>query len=76
MSAMIEDSVGVASLLAQSDFLATLPAMLLAWDLEAFGLLAMRPPPVDPGLVLVRFFWSVRLANDAGGVWAVSRVVV
>lgn len=74
VSAMIGDSAGVASLLAQSDFLATFPAMLLAWDMEAFGLRAMKPP-VDLGQVLVRFFWSSRLAKDAGGIWIRSIVI-
>ena len=74
VSAMIADSAGVASVLAQSDFLATFPAMLLAWDMEAFGLRAMKPPvPLDP--VLVRFFWSARLASDAGGSWLRSIVI-
>ena len=74
ISAMIGDSAGIASLLAQSDFLATFPAVLLAWDMEAFGLRAMKPP-VDLGPVLVRFFWSARLAGDAGGVWIRSIVI-
>ncbi|MAN59699.1 MAG: LysR family transcriptional regulator [Flavobacteriaceae bacterium] len=74
VSAMIGDSAGVASLLAKSDFLATFPALLLAWDMEAFGLRALRPP-VDLGSVLVRFFWSARLANDAGGSWIRSIVI-
>lgn len=74
VSAMIGDSAGVASLLARSDFLATFPAMLLAWDMEPFGLRAMVPP-VDLGPVLVRFFWSTRLANDAGGSWIRSIVI-
>jgi DNA-binding transcriptional LysR family regulator len=74
VSAMIGDSAGVASILASSDFLATFPAVLLAWDMEAHGLIAMRPP-VDLGPVLVRFFWSSRLANDAGGIWIRSIVI-
>ncbi len=74
VSAMIGDSAGVASLLAQSDFLATFPAMLLAWDMDAFGLRAMKPP-VDLDPVLVRFFWSSRLASDAGGIWLRSIVI-
>lgn len=74
VSAMIGDSACVASLLEKSDFLATFPAMLLAWDMEAFGLRAMKPP-VDLGPVLVRFFWSARLASDAGGVWIRSVVI-
>ncbi len=74
VSAMIGDSAGIASLLASSDFLATFPAVLLAWDMEAHGLIAMKPP-VDLGPVLVRFFWSSRLANDAGGIWIRSIVI-
>lgn len=74
VSAMIGDSAGVASLLAKSDFLATFPAILLAWDMHAFGLRAMKPP-IDLGPVLVRFFWSSRLANDAGGSWIRSIVI-
>ena len=74
VSAMIGDSAGVASLLAKSDFLATFPTMLMAWDMEEFGLRAMKPP-VDLGPVLVRFFWSSRLANDAGGLWIRSIVI-
>ncbi len=74
VSAMIGDSAGVASILASSDFLATFPAVLLAWDMDAHGLIAMRPP-VDLDPVLVRFFWSSRLANDAGGTWIRSIVI-
>lgn len=74
VTGMIGDSAGVASLLARSNFLATFPAILLAWDMEAFGLRAMKPP-VDLEPVLVRFFWSSRLANDAGGAWIRSIVI-
>ena len=74
VSAMIGDSAGMASILAQSDFLATCPAVLMAWDMDAHGLVAMKPP-VDLDPVLVRFFWSSRLANDAGGVWIRSIVI-
>lgn len=74
VSAMIADSSGVASILAQSDFLGTFPAILLAWDMEAHGLCALQPAvPLDP--VLVRFFWSSRLANDAGSIWIRSIVI-
>ena len=53
VSAMIGDSAGIASLLARSDFLATFPAVLLASDMQAHGLVAMQPPvdrirPVSP----------------------------
>ena len=74
VSAMIGDSAGVASILASSDYLATFPAVLLAWDMDAHDLIAMKPP-VDLDPVLVRFFWSSRLANDAGGVWIRSIVI-
>jgi hypothetical protein len=42
--------------------------------MEAFGLRAMKPP-VELGPVLVRFFWSSRLANDAGSIWIRSIVI-
>lgn len=74
VSAMVGDSAGIASILGQSDFLATFPAMLLAWDMDAHGLIALKPP-VDLGPVLVRFFWSSRLASDAGGIWIRSIVI-
>ncbi len=74
VTGMIGDSAGVASLVARSDFLATFPAMLLARDMEVFGLRAMKPP-IDLDPVLVRFFWSSRLANDAGGIWIRSIVI-
>lgn len=74
VTSMIGDSAGVASILANSDFLATFPAILLAWDMEAHGLQALKPP-VDLDPVLVRFFWSSRLANDAGSVWIRSIVI-
>lgn len=74
VTSMIGDSAGVASILANSDFLATFPAILLAWDMEAHGLQALKPPvKLDPALV--RFFWSLRLANDAGGIWIRSIVI-
>lgn len=74
ISMMIADSSGVASILAQSDFLGTFPAILLAWDMDAHGLIGLTPP-VDLDRVLVRFFWSSRLANDAGGIWIRSIVI-
>lgn len=74
VSTMIGDSAGVASLLEKSNFLATFPAILLAWDMENFRLCALRPP-VDLAPVLVRFFWSSRLGNDAGGIWIRSIVI-
>ncbi len=74
VSAMIGNSAGIASILAQSDFLATFPAVLMAWDMDAHDLVAMKPP-VDLGPVLVRFFWSSRLANDGGSIWIRSIVI-
>ena len=74
IGAMIADSSAVASIVAQSDFLATFPAILLAWDMEPYGLSALKPPvTLDP--VVVRFLWSARLAKDAGGIWFRSIVI-
>jgi len=74
ISTMVADSSAVASIIAQSDFIATFPALLLAWDMEAHGLCALKPPvELDP--VKVRFFWSSRLAQDAGAIWIRSVVI-
>lgn len=74
VGAIIADSAGVASILAQTDYLATFPAILLARDMAPHGLCALQPAvPLEP--VLVRFFWSARLANDAGSIWIRSIVI-
>ncbi|UPH71160.1 LysR family transcriptional regulator [Abyssibius alkaniclasticus] len=74
ITTMVADSSAVASILAQSDFIATFPALLLAWDMEAHGLCALKPP-VALDQVKVRFFWSSRLAQDAGSIWIRSIVI-
>tara|TARA_R110000868_G_scaffold22354_40_gene91708 strand:+ start:6012 stop:6992 length:981 start_codon:yes stop_codon:yes gene_type:complete len=74
ISAMIADSSAVAPILARSDFLATFPAILLAGEMEAHGLCALKPI-IKLDSVLVRFFWSSRLANDAGSIWIRSIVI-
>jgi hypothetical protein len=74
VTTMVGDSAGIASILAKTDLLAAYPAALLAWDMEAHGLCALKPP-VDLVSVLVRFFWSSRLANDAASVWIRSIVI-
>jgi DNA-binding transcriptional LysR family regulator len=74
ISTMVADSSAVASIIAQSDFIATFPALLMAWDMEVYDLCALRPPvELDP--VKVRFFWSSRLAQDAGSIWIRSVVI-
>jgi DNA-binding transcriptional LysR family regulator len=71
---MVADSSAVAPIIAQSDFIATFPALLVAWDMDAYGLCALKPPiELDP--VKVRFFWSARLAQDAGSIWIRSIVI-
>ena len=71
---MVTDSSAVAPILARSDFLATFPAILLAGEMEAHGLCALKPI-IKLDSVLVRFFWSSRLANDAGSIWIRSIVI-
>ncbi len=74
IGALIADSSGVAAILAGTDMLGTFPALLLAWDMEVYGLRALKPP-LDLAPVLVRFFWSSRLANDPGSRWLRTIVV-
>lgn len=55
-------------LLAQTDLLATLPAIVMDGALERFGLCALPPPiPLQP--FPHRFIWSTRLANDPAIRW-------
>lgn len=58
----------VPPLLARTDLLATLPAIVMDDALEPFGLCALPPPiPLEP--FPHRFIWSTRLANDPAIRW-------
>jgi hypothetical protein len=58
----------VGAVLAESDFLTTLPAVLMASQMEMYGLAALTPP-VAPEQFRTRFVWSSRLTRDPGNLW-------
>lgn len=68
IGALISEFASVGPLLSRTDLLGTFPAILLAPDMQAWGLHPL-PPPVELAPYRVRFFWSSRLANDPGSKW-------
>ncbi|WP_088623169.1 LysR family transcriptional regulator [Oceanicola sp. 22II-s10i] len=68
IAARISEFAGVGPLLASSDLIATLPSLIMAWDMERYGLVPL-PPVVPLAPFRVRFFWSSRTANDPASVW-------
>lgn len=68
IGAKIGEFSAVGAVLAGSDFLTTLPAVLMARQMELHGLAALRPP-VAPERFRVRFVWSARLTRDPGNLW-------
>ena len=68
IAARVPSFSAVPLLLARSDLLATLPAIVMDDALERFGLCALPPPlPLKP--MPHRFIWSTRLANDPAILW-------
>ncbi len=68
IGALISEFAAVGPLLANSDMIATLPTMIMAWDMQDYGLRPMPPiSPIPP--FRARFFWSSRTANDPALVW-------
>ena len=68
IGAMISEFASVGPLLAVTDLIGTFPLLLMAQDMQTYGLRALRPP-VDFPPFRVRFFWSSRLANDPANRW-------
>ncbi len=68
IGAKIGEFSSVGAVLAESDFLTTLPAVLMASQMEMYGLAALTPP-VAPERFRVRFVWSSRLTRDPGNLW-------
>jgi DNA-binding transcriptional LysR family regulator len=65
---LISDGAAVGHLVANSDMIATLPTLLMAWDMAQYGLRPLPPViPVPP--FRSRFFWSSRTTNDPALVW-------
>lgn len=63
----------VAPMLAHTDLLATLPAIVMDGVLEPYGLCALSPPFALPPFPH-RFVWSSRLANDPAVRWLRERL--
>jgi DNA-binding transcriptional LysR family regulator len=64
----------VAPLVAQTDFLATMPYVAMVEAVERYDLRVLAPPfPV--AAMPHRFVWSHRLSGDPGGAWLRARVL-
>jgi DNA-binding transcriptional LysR family regulator len=68
IGARISEFAAVAPVLAATDYLGTFPVLLLAEDLDRFGLAALEPV-VRPAPFRMRFVWSARLDQDPGNRW-------
>ncbi len=74
VGALVPEFSGVASMVADTDLLATFPPVMLYWDMQTHGLVALKPP-VAFAPFAVRLYWSARLANDPGSRWLRSIVL-
>jgi DNA-binding transcriptional LysR family regulator len=68
IAARVLNFSAVAPLLARTDCVATLPAIVMHDALERFGLCAVTPPFAVPSMPH-RFVWSERLTNDPALRW-------
>jgi len=68
IGALISEFSGLGHLLANSDFIGTFARVLMAWDMETYGLRPLSPQ-ITPTPFRARFFWSSRLANDPASKW-------
>jgi len=68
IGAKIGEFSGVGAVLAETDYLTTLPALAMASQMESHNLEALRPA-VTPEEFRVRFVWSSRLTRDPGNLW-------
>lgn len=68
IGALISEFSSLGPLLANSDFIGTFPRILMAWDMETYGLRPLVPPIHLPSF-RTRFFWSSRLAKDRASMW-------
>lgn len=55
-------------LLANSDMIGTFPGILMAWDMQTYGLRPV-PPQIATAPFRTRFFWASRLASDPASKW-------
>jgi DNA-binding transcriptional LysR family regulator len=68
VAARVLNFSAVAPLLARTECVATLPAIVMHEALERFGLCALPPPFAVPSMPH-RFIWSERLTNDPALAW-------
>jgi DNA-binding transcriptional LysR family regulator len=68
VGALVSEFSSLGPLLASTDLIGTFPRVLMAWEMETYGL---RPLPPQSTLApfRTRFFWSSRLANDPASKW-------
>jgi hypothetical protein len=63
IGALVPEFSRLGPLLANSDLIGTFPLIMIAWDMQTYGL---RPvvPQITLATVRTRFYWSSRMAND------------
>lgn len=74
IGAWIPNFASLGPLLANTNFVATLPPITMVDVLSEFDLLALKPP-VEIAPMPVRFLWSFRLTNDQGSRWFRNLVI-
>ena len=74
IGALISEFSSLGPLLANTDFIGTFPTILMAWDMETYGLRPL-PPQIHLPEFRTRFFWSSRLANDSASKWIRDLVI-
>jgi len=68
IGALISEFSSLGSLLASTDLIGTFPRILMASEMETYGLRPL-PPQTTLAPFRTRFFWSSRLANDPASKW-------
>jgi DNA-binding transcriptional LysR family regulator len=75
VAARVMNFAAVAPLVAQTDFLATMPAVAMIEAVERYDLRVLAPPfPVPP--MPHRFVWGQRFTGDPAAAWLRSRVLL
>ena len=68
VAALISEFSSLGPLLAGTDLIGTFPRILMAWDMETYGLQPLIPPITLPPF-RTRLFWSSQMANDSASKW-------
>lgn len=74
IGARIPNFASLGPLLANTNFIATLPPVSVVDVLAEFDLLALKPP-VEIAPMPLRFVWGLRLTNDPGSRWFRNLVI-